>query len=406
MSKADLIWLGYYNELKIMFEKYGHCKVQKKYCDKKLYSWITRQQTYKKDGTLKPEREELLNNINFKFNNSWENMFNQFIEYFNKYNSFYIDKENEYYNILGKWLNKQLKLIQDNRLPSDKVLKFKNLNISISTSKKTLNETWMDSYALLKKIYIEKGTCTVPHTKEYKSLYRFVQTQRQNYKNNKLDKSKISLLKKIDFCFDSRLEKWLSMYNLACNYYSIHNNLNINPNDLEYKSLYTWLVSNRIKFKNGKLTEFQIKKLNELNFDFLNDAISKQWLNYFYKAKKIYIDSGHCSINPYEHSNKLFLWALEQVSNFKKGKLSIKQLNYLSEIEFDFSIKPPSKKERLWIENYLILKRFYKKYGHCYITTLNYNSPVYEWIRIQRLEKSTNCLSKEHEFYLNQINFK
>lgn len=402
-NKKDLAWLKYYNILKSIFEKEGHCHISKTKHNTSLYNWICRQRMQKKDGTLKLEREILLININFRFNESWEDMFQIFLEYYNKYKNFYIDKDNEFYPLIGRWLEKQIKLFQKSQLPNDKILKYKKLGISINTSK-TLDDLWMESYNELKNLFIENGHCTVPNTKDFKSLYRFTQTQRYNFRNKKLNSFKIQLLKDINFCFDVNLAQWLTVYQKASNYYALNNNLNVSFIDSKNRDLYNWISSNRQKFKNGKLTLFQIKKLEEIGFIFKIEPLEKKWLNKFYKAEKFYYTHGHCLINSVDCSKELYLWALEQCDEFKNKTISKKKLDYLNSIEFDFSLGSISTKK--WFEKYSIAKEFYKLNGHCLISRLDCNESMYKWVKQQRFNKAHGLLNDIFEKYLNDIEFK
>ena len=404
MTKKDITWMKNYNILKSIFDKNGHCHVQKSKCSSSFYNWICKQRMDKKDGVLRKDRELLLTNINFGFNESWEEMFELFLEYYAIYKNFCIPKDNEFYPKLGNWLTKQIKLFKTNRLPSDKASKYRELGLNIS-SIKSLDESWQESFLELKKLFIQNNNCNVPNTKEFKSLYRFAQTQRYNFKHNKLSDRRIKLLKEINFCFDARLSNWLNSYEKAKGYYIKYRNLNISPSDSKYKDIYAWLASNKQKFRNGKLSEFQIEKLEELEFVFISEAIPKQWLDKFYKAEKFYFKNGHCSIDPIESSKSLYKWALEQCDNYTRGALSKKQLAYLNRIEFDFGIKPLNKDEKTWFNYYFKAKEFFIKNGHCFITKYDCSQSMYKWTQEQIFAKNHGLLDKKHEEYLNRICF-
>lgn len=404
MTKKDITWMKNYNLLKSIFDKNGHCHVQKSKCDSKFYNWICKQRMDKKDGILRKDRELLLTNIDFRFNESWEEMFKLFSEYYVLYKSFHIPKDNEFYSKLANWLTKQIKLFKTNRLPLDKANKYRELGLNISSTK-SLEEAWQESFLELKKLFIENNNCTVPNTKEFKSLYRFAQTQRYNFKHNKLSDKKIKLLKEIGFCFDARLSSWLNSYQKAKEYYSEYKNLNISSYDSQYKDIYAWITSNRQKFRNGKLSKFQIEKLEEIGFVFKSEPIPKQWLNKFYKVEKFYFENGHCTIDPITSSRELYTWALEQCEHYVKGTLSKKQFEYLNRIEFDFKIKPLNKNEKNWFNHYFKVKEFFIKNGHCIITKYDCSQSTYKWIQEQIFAKNHGLLDERYEKYLNRICF-
>lgn len=387
-------WEEQFNILKEYYLEYNNCKINKKH---KLYNWSCRQRMDRKDGILTIEKENLLLSIDFKFNESWDEMFNKFLIYFKKYKTLEISQDNEFYNELNSWIKRQISLIKNNKLPKDKIRKYEELGILIER-KRGLNEIWMNSYMELKQFYLDNNNCNIPNTNEYKSLYRFVQTQRTNYKNNKLSEEKIILLKEIKFVFDL----WEDNYNIAKSYYLKYNSLIIDNDSDEFKSLRNWIYNTRQNYKNNKLTNKQIDLLKEIDFPFEVISCDKQWLNYYSKCKKFYESKK----DYYNFSNDLykglFEWMLEQSKLYKTNKLSSYKLNLLNKINFDFNIYKYYGVEKEWLKSYFKLSKILK-YNNSYYIDYRDNEDIKNWI-INQCKCSKN-LDNNKIYLLQEINF-
>lgn len=393
-------WDKQFNTLKLFYNENGHCKIPKK---NSQYNWVCRQRMNKKDGILPLDKEELLLSIDFKFNESWEEMFDKFVVYFNKYKTLDISQDNEFYNELGSWIKRQIKYIKNSQLPKNKIYEYNKLGL-LFDSKKTLEDIWFESYTELKNYYLINRDCKVPNTDEYKSLYRFIQTQRENYKNNKLSEDRIKLLFEINFTFSL----WEDNYNNAKEYFLKNGNLLISSNNKDYKSIRNWIYKTRQDYKNDKLSKKQIDLLNEINFPFETNSKDKTWLNYYQKSKH-FIDSGKPF---YELSNDLyaglFEWMVNQAVLYKNKKITNYKINMLNKINFDYSLHKYNNIDRNWIKNYLLLSKLFINNKSYYISYKGFED-IKLWIFTQcknkeLLNKNQIRLLKEIKFNFNLIN--
>lgn len=395
----SISWDKQFDALKLFYNENGHCKVPKK---NSQYNWACRQRMNKKDGILSLEKEELLLSINFRFNESWEEMFDIFVIYFNKYRTLDISKDNEFYNKIGSWIKRQIKYIKNNKLSKDKISKYSKLGLNFD-SKKTLEDIWFESYSKLKNYYMINNNCKVPNTTEYKNLYRFIQKQREHYRNNKLSEEKIKLLIDINFTFNS----WDDSYNNAKEYFLNNGNLLISCDNKDSLSIRNWIYKTRQDYKNNKLTKNQIDLLNEIKFPFEIDSRDKNWLKYYQKSK-YFIDSGKPL---YELSNelysRLFEWMINQAVLYKKKKLNNYKINMLNKINFDYSLHKYSGIDRDWVKNYLLLSKFLI-HNKSYYTSYKGFEDIKLWIFTQcknkeLLNKNQIRLLKEIKFNFNLI---
>ena len=390
MTKSDLAWMNHFNKLKSIFLSQGNCDVKKSECHKTFYWWICKQKRDKKNGLLRPDREQLLNSINFSFNESWEDMFEIFKDYFSKHKTTTIKEDDiQFYKAMHPWISKQLELIKSNKLPTDKINKFIDLGINIdSVSNASKFETNINK---LKEFYSEKKHCIIPNTTEYKQLYRFTQSLRKKFKEGHLSEDIIDELLNMDFCFEPYKKQWNDMYTKAKSYHNLYGNLNVPNGTKQHKKLYNWIVSTRQKFKDDKLSSEQIEKLSRIEFPFHIDKIEKTWLNKYYKAEKFFYKNKHCSLYPTECSFELFEWALEQCEHFKNNQLNNRKLNYLKKINFDFNLTPLSKENIIWIEYFKKANGFFNRNGYYIISPIELPSELFEW-SIKQCEEYKNGL--------------
>ena len=148
---------------------------------------------------------------------------------------------------------------------------------------------WYHNYEIVKKYYMIHGNLEVTptfRTKDGKTydeaglnIYNWLSQQRQAYKHNKrrkLSEEQISLLNEINMIWDvpkSRGNTWTKFYSLAEKYYNHHHNLDIKTkfktkngyeHDEEGEKLGAWIKKQRYNYKNGILTDEQIKLLNNI----------------------------------------------------------------------------------------------------------------------------------------------
>ena len=390
-------WMNKFNYLKDIYMKNGNFQIDKSNFDTSLSNWICKQKMSKKDGLLSREKEELLVSINFKFNESWEEMFEIFKIYFKQYNTMDIPEDNEFFKIIGNWTKRQHKLIQENKLPQDKVSQYLELGVNLSI-KKSIHSTWLSSYNKLKDFYLEHGHSNPPNSDKYKSLYMFVQTQRKGYKNGTLQTEKIALLKEINFIFDLWFEKYL----VAKEYYLKHNNLLIYQNDTDNDTLRNWIYMTRGNYKKNKLTPFQIELLKEIDFPFERVNLNKDWFNNYFSAKMFSQKYGHCFLIPHVVSEKLFNWGLELSNSYKLNNLSTYEINLLRKINFDFNLTYHCSIPKEWAKQYAKLCKEIKKHNSYYLD-YNKKEDLLSWIKHQCINKDS--LSSHQRYLLDIINF-
>ena len=194
--------------------------------------------------------------------------------------------------------------------------------------------------------------------------------------------------------FDEIIEKakspelrWKENYAKLKDYYKEHGNCNIPARYKKDKSLGTWVVSQRVRYKNDQLSNYKIKLLEELDFEWQAqiNAIDEFIKNLAEFRKK----HGHINVPRNESKYK----KLAQRLNRYKTLLNNGKVNKNGSIEYRRQTLSKAQVEALtklglaatdtsWEYYYQELKHYYSENGHLNIRQ-KVNSRLYGWCRRQ-----------------------
>ena len=316
-----------------------------------------------------------------------------------------------------------------------------------------LTMTWMDKYNLAKKYYEHYGNLNIPvkfktingvdYDENGFALRSWIDNQKQacNGKGNyKITEEQIRLLEKIglDFNIKDNKQTWMNNYNLAKKYYEHYGNLNIpikfkTINGIDYDengvALGSWLNTQKQAYNgkgSSKITEEQIRLLEEIGMDFNIKDYKEAWMNNYNLAKKYYEHYGNLkipqnfkTINGIDYDENgvaLRRWLDNQKqANNGKGtyKITKERIRLLEEIGLDFNIRD---NKQTWMNNYNLAKKYYEHYGNLNIPVkfktingIDYDEngvALGNWLRNQKKAyngKRTYKISKEKIRLLEEI---
>ena len=267
--------------------------------------------------------------------------------------------------------------------------------------KNNTKESWMYKYSLAKVYFEHHGNLEIPQG--YKTLngYEYAEsgialgtwlhTQRQAYKgqgSNKITENQIQLLEEIGMRFETRdnNEEWNKKYELAKTYFEHHGNLEIPQgyktlNGYEYAeegiALGIWITTQRQTYKGkvtNKITEEQIKLLEEIGMRFETNFKEKEWNKKYELAKAYFEHNGNLEIlqsyktlNGYEYTEEgisLGAWLNTQRQAYK-GKCAYKiteeQIKLLEEIGMRFETRDNNEE---WNKKYELAKVYFEYNGN------------------------------------------
>lgn len=175
---------------------------------------------------------------------------------------------------------------------------------------------------------------------------------------------------------------WFENYEVLKEYYNNYGSTRITVN-VTYNncSIGRFCARCRREFKLGKLSEEQVKLLNEIDFSF--DPYDDDWNNFYRLAEKYYNENGHLLVSEKELIDgvKLGKWISLQRVVKNRGKLIAERENKLNQIGM---VWDPS--EYVWEEYFLEAKKYFDTYGNLDIS-INYevgNKKLGRWISNQR----------------------
>lgn len=114
----------------------------------------------------------------------------------------------------------------------------------------------------------ENGHFEVPLDR---SLNHWASDQRKRFKEGKIRSDRKIKLEAIGFSCDPMNDSWNEQYLLLTKFHQQHAHVKV-PFDSVHRSLYHWMVRQRMLYKQDKLSDFRILKLNELSFSWDSEA--------------------------------------------------------------------------------------------------------------------------------------
>ena len=357
-------WKTMYQEAQEYYNEHGDLSITPK-VNRKLYQWLKIQRKlYMEDGKLTVQQKELLSRINIEQkgkkiiiteskaktrkrtsrNETWENMYEQAQEYFEKHGDLLVPRTEEYKQ-LSIWIKTQRR-------------KYKTANGKTNLSKEQIERLekigmvwdviqyqWDTMYEQARVYYEQYGNLSIPDEREveYKQLRTWIQEQKLKYNSEdkaNLTKKQIEQLESIGIVWNVNQSSYDNMYKQAQEYFKQHGDLLV-PRTEEYKQLISWIKTQRRKYEseNG-LSKEEIDRLEAIGMVW--DAKQHQWDTMYAQAKAYFEEYGNLSF-PYNDKKykKLSNWIRNKKSGYYgKGSCrlteeQVEQLQAIGAIPYD-----------------------------------------------------------------------
>ncbi len=234
--------------------------------ENKLGMWCSYQRTLYKKKFLRNEQIKVLDSIGFV----WDLLSAVWEENFLLLNSF--KKVNGHCNVpaiyfenqtLATWVSVQRRAFKKGLLS---LMQLEKLN-SIGFVWDILSAVWEENFLLLNSFKEANGHCNVPaRYLENQILATWICTQRYDYKKHRMSQDRINKLNSIGFIWDLIDKSWENSFFKLCKFKEINGHCNVPKRYANDPSLARWVMTQRKSYKDGKLSEKRIKKLNEICF--------------------------------------------------------------------------------------------------------------------------------------------
>jgi hypothetical protein len=162
-------------------------------------------------------------------------------------------------------------------------------------------------------------------------------------------------------------------------------------------NLGAWVGAQR-KIKTS-LSIDRVSRLDSIGFSW--DPITEQWEEAYNSLKKFRKEEGHCRVDRDYKVGKLRLGAWVSNQRGKKDELSTERIARLDEIGFRWDTL-----EDNWEENFVALKSFQEREGHCRVPQpRGGGNKLGVWVGTQRLRMKAKKLAPERVAKLKSIGF-
>jgi len=270
------------------------------------------------------------------------------------------------------------------------------------------------------KDYIEKnGHSTISKKNtDYSELYHWVGNQRRYYYEGRLESSKIKRLNEIGFDWKGENRReitdldeiWRQGYLKLQEYFKSNGHSNVPARFEENKSLGTWVVTQRVKYDDGKLVDWQIELLERISFDW--DPKNK-FEDFFQELVKFKEENGHLKVPTIgnERYKSLGRWVNKMRTIYNagtinddgdivvplKGRIKANQLERLNQLGFLWYAGKTD-----WNIRFSELQEYFKVNGHSNVSQAE-NMTLYYWC--YRNKKNRESLSPEQLEKLKTVDF-
>ncbi len=343
-KRSERQWNERFEMAKSYFEEFGTLIITAKQiaANKQLSNlniWLNRQRLKYKNHRLSKAEFEKLSRIGmvWELQDSWLQSYEEAKTYFKTHGNLDIPATfvTENGTQLGNWYRGVKTAYQSGTLSKERITALEQIGMQWTS----VNErAWQSFYEEAIKYFKEHGDLIVHlryETENGIKLGVWVQTQRMNYKRDTLTEKQIQLLEQIGMSWHQFQNKWNTGYEYAKTYFAENGNINV-PMDYVTEDGYklgVWTLSQRNKYKVGKLKNIEIEKLEDLDIIWLPTEMV--WQSTFDEAKQFLAEKGNLKIPATyltKDGLKLKSWLANQKTKLRTGKLSKDRINQLNEL--------------------------------------------------------------------------
>ena len=358
-------WNDRYQELESYFEIHGHSDVPRNYEENpSLANWVAIQRSCYKKKTLKQQRIDLLNKLNFTWSinggeDSWNQQFQELINYNEKNGHTNVPSTCKEYPLLSLWVRAQRQCFKQNKLEQKKIDRLNSVGFQFELRKevKRTGLSWNDYFLELKKFeeayghtfpssdYLVKGTVFREWVSHQRIYYRMGKLTEDQMK--KLDGLNVMEVSRDDFDWESRYKELVKFKELNGH---CRVPLKMEGKRLKYfkeqrLSFGKWVAKQRTLYKKGELSQERIEKLNAINFNWKSHR-DESWDKKFQELmayKEEYGTVNFVTWNKQHQFYSLSLWAVSQRNCYRNHEISKDKVAELEGVGFEWDIKKVEK---------------------------------------------------------------
>lgn len=329
-KRKTVSWKEAYEYASQYKRKYGNLDVPVFYVTDDGYSlgrWIRGQRDSERKNKLPSDKKEKLDSLGmvWELPKQWDERFLMVEKYYENHGNVNLPEDLTIDGIkIGRWLNEQVKRLNENkgRLTQEQIRKLASVGISPNSSQN--DAKWEKQYENAKAYYRHNGNLRISRrycTESGEPLGLWIQAQRNKYKNGKLKAGQIEQLEKIGMNWEPVMDDWSCNYKKVKAFYEENGSLNL-PKELKSITgglLSVWFDNQRTAYKENKLSSEQIKQLEDIGMDW-RPLGEIAWEEHYLEAKDYFEEHGNLKMpNSYKCPNGFVLgaWVKRQRENEK-----------------------------------------------------------------------------------------
>jgi superfamily II DNA or RNA helicase len=201
------------------------------------------------------------------------------------------------------------------------------------------DEVWEEKYYILKELFIDNPPTYNKDNLKEKNIAKWMYQQRSNYKKRYLTENKIKKLENFNWwVWEKNLDNiWLNHYNNLIKYYNDNKSF---PSKKE-KKLHNWVTTQKLFYKENKLSNERINKLEYLDWWIWN--LDNKWHYKYNELIQFYKLNTRLPL--FKNNNKeksLCTWVSKQRKKYNDKTLNnnyVNKLNNLTWWNWDISIE-------------------------------------------------------------------
>lgn len=394
-------WEEMFFQLCDYHKKNGDCLVPRDFCENiALATWVADQRKMYNKNRLSQERIAKLELMGFcwdPLDKSWDARFDELCAYREKYGDDAAPSKSSDHHNLSIWMQHQRIYYREGRLSVERITRLESIGFDWDP----LNNRWHERFTELQQYKEIHGDFDVPlEYPESPLLKTWLHNQRTYYKKNKISLARVKLLNSIDFIWDPLQEQWMKMFNQLCMYQLKESHCDVPKRYDKNQQLGLWCQSQRNAYKNEKLSQDRIKKLEEVGFTW--DPMEEQWNQMFIELCKYREINGTCNVpNRYKINRTLALWVLVQRKVYRDETMLFHRKAQLESIGFDWDPVTTA-----WEIKLFELCKYREIYGDCNVSSkLNKYLALWRWTHYQRTYYKKGGLTLDQISRLNEIGF-
>jgi len=193
----------------------------------------------------------------------WEKYFGALVEYKNTSGNCNVPQDWQKNPPLGRWVGQQRFRRSTGKLSAERIQRLNSIGFNWNTT----HSSWEAMFSALSEYRQRFGNCRVPHEwRENAALGGWVSLQRTCRKRGQIGARRVHKLNSLGFVWDIRDSFWEERFSelVQCKQYVGDALVPIKwPENL---ILGTWVANQRVRKKQGTLSEDRISRLNEIGF--------------------------------------------------------------------------------------------------------------------------------------------